>query len=114
MNPLAILLAISLLANVAFGYAYLGQRDTAVIATTETKQATGAAQECSKGVETLQDKAKQRHKEAAPLIEAAKQEAQAGNKRADEILSTPAAAPGDDCRSAQARVDAWWDKRGQK
>jgi hypothetical protein len=114
MNPLAIVLAISLAANALLGYAYLGKRDTAVVATERTEQATGAAQACSKGVDSLQKQASKRHADSAPRIEQAKQDADAGNQQADTILSTPAAVPGDDCRSAQARVATWWNERGQK
>lgn len=114
MKPLAIVLAISLAANAALGWAYLGQRDSAVVATTKTTQAEGVAQACSTGVKNLRAKADKRHADAVPQIEAVRQDAEASNKQADEILATPATVAGDDCRSAQARVSTWWNERGQK
>lgn len=108
MTPLTIALAISLALNAALGWAYLGQRDKAVVAVERTEQATGAAVACSAGVDDLQTKAETRRLEAAPKVEAAKQAAAAGNKRADVILATPASTPGNDCKSATDRVDAWW------
>ena len=113
MNPLAIVLAISLAANAVLGYAYLGQRDTAVVQTEKTTQATGAATACSEGVEDLSKAGTKRHKEAAPKVEAAAKRADVANKQADQILSTPAAVAGDDCKSAQARVDDWWATRAK-
>jgi hypothetical protein len=112
MSPLHIILAISLVANAALGWAYLGQRDTATVATTETKQADGVAQACTEGVKTLSVQASKRHAEGAPKVEAAVQQAEEAGKQAFEILTTPMAVPGDDCKSAQVTVDAWWSRKG--
>lgn len=112
MNPLGIVLAISLAANMALGWAYLGQRDAAVVAVERTSQATGAAVACSSGVDKLEKQAETRHAAAAPKIAAAKVAAVTAAKKADVILATPATAPGDDCKSATDRVDAWWADRG--
>lgn len=114
MNPLMVALAISIAGNCFLGWAYLGQRDTAVVAVERTEQATGAAVACSAGVDELQTKAETRRLEAAPKVEAAKQAAVAGNKKADVILTTPATTPGDDCKSAADRIDTWWADRGSK
>lgn len=108
MNPLAIILAISLIANAAFGYAYLGQRDTAVEAKTDVKHVAAAAQECSKGTEQLQQQSKQREADAAPKRAAAAKKADDHNRAADRILTTPPAVPGNACASAQADLDVWW------
>jgi hypothetical protein len=113
MNPLHVVLAISLAANAALGWAYLGQRDTATVATTETKQADGVAKACSDGVKALSNQAAKRHKEAAPKVEAARQQAEDAGKLAIEIISTPAAVPGDACASSQAALDAWWTRKAQ-
>ena len=110
---LAIALLASLAANGAMGWAYLGQRDTATVATTETKQADGVAKACGEGVKTLATQADKRHKEAAPKVEAARQQAEAHDKQADQILATPPAVPGDACASAQAVLDAWWARKAQ-
>lgn len=113
MNPLAYILAISMAANAALGWAYLGQRDKATTEAVQVQQVTTVAQECNKGTEDMAKQAVQRHAAAAPKIEAARRQAEAADKKADEILSTPAAMPGDDCKSAQARVDEWWQVRAK-
>lgn len=114
MNPLVIALTISMAVNIIVGAGYLAQRDATVQAKAETTQSDSVALACTQGVESLTTQATKRHKEAAPKVEAAKQAADTSNKQADKILSTPAAAPGDDCKSAQDRVDAWWTERGPK
>lgn len=113
MNPLAILLAISLIANAALGWSYLGQRDKAVSETVKTEQATGAAVACSAGVDGLQQQATTRHAEAAPKVDAAKRASVAANIKADVILAAAATTPGDDCKSASDRVETWWADRGK-
>lgn len=113
MNPLAIILAISLLSNAALGYAYLGQRDTATVAIVETRQATGAVIACTQATEGLETQAVKRKAAAKPKIEAAAKVAEGKDREADKILSTPAATQGDDCKSAQARVDNWWQERAK-
>jgi len=110
---LGLLLAISVAGNAFLGKAYLGQRDTAIVATTETKQADGVAKACTEGVKTLGVQAAKRHAEGAPKVEAAAQQAEEAEKQAIEILTTPAAVHGDDCKSAQATVDAWWSRKAQ-
>jgi hypothetical protein len=114
MNATAIVLAISLMVNAALGWAYLGQRDKTVVAVEKTGQAAGAAVACSTGVDTLAKQANTRHAEAAPKIEEAKRGAAVASMKADAILSTPATMPGDDCKSANDRVDAWWADRWTK
>lgn len=111
MSPTHIVLAISLAANALLGYAYLGQRDTATVAKVEQRQATGVALECSKGTEKLETAAAQRKTAAAPKIAAAQQQAQQHNRKADQIMATPPAVPGNACASAQAELDSWWETR---
>lgn len=114
MNQLGILLAISVAGNAALGYACLGQRDKAVVSVEKTVQATGAAVACSAGTESLVKKADERKAAAAPKIEAAKLVAAAANAKGDSILATAATTPGNDCKSASDRVDAWWVDRGSR
>lgn len=111
---LALLLSLSMTANTALGWLYLGQRDTATVATTETKQANGVAKACTEGVKTLGTQAAKRHVDGAPKVEAADKAAEEAGRQAFQILTTPAAVPGDDCKSAQATVDAWWQQRTTK
>ena len=114
MNPLAILgllLAISMAGNAFLGNAYLSQRDKAVTGEVKTEQATGVAQACSKGVDELAVRADERKKLAAAAMAEAKKQARTLDRQADAILATPPAAPGDDCASAQRRLDDWWEKK---
>jgi len=111
---LAVSLAISLAANAALGWSYLGQRDTAVVAKTETKQADGVSKACGDGVKNLAAQATKRHADAAPAVEAARKQAEDAGELAIQIISTPPAVPGDECKSAQAARDDWWERRTAK
>ncbi len=90
---------------------YVEQRDAATLARSDADHAAdkeslarGSADVCTKAVEALQlvgeglkSERDQARAQAAAVA--------AGRKvRADKILSTPAAVPGDACASAQARV----------
>jgi hypothetical protein len=120
-SPILIALAVSVAANAALGWAYLGQRDDATQAQTDLRnmqdQRDGASQlasECSASVDDLRKLADRRYIVAAPARAAAASAAQGHNQRADVILSTPAPVPGDACASAQARVDSWLQGRTTK
>lgn len=115
------LLGASLAANAALGWAYLGQRDMATAARGDVlamqQQRDGAqlaASECSDAVDDLRELADQRASQAAAARAEAAAVAIQHSKRADVILTTPAAVPGDDCRSAQVRVSEWLAGRLQK
>lgn len=120
-SPLIVALAISVSANAALGWAYLGQRDDTTEARTALRDMEGqrdgarqAASECSDSVDDLRELADKRARDAAPARAAAASNAQGHNQRADTILSTPAPVPGDVCASAQARVDSWLQGRTTK
>ena len=118
--PLLWGLALSIALNVALGWAYLGQRDKTTKAESEVtameQQRDGAravASACSDAVEDLRTVADQRAAEARTARAEAVAKASNNNKKADAILSTPAAVPGDDCRSAQVRVSDWLKGRAK-
>jgi hypothetical protein len=120
MNPIMIALAISLAANAALGWAYLGQRDDTTTAQTALRDMEGqrdgarqAASACSDSVDDLRELADKRAREAAAARAAAAGKAQGHNQRADAILAAPPKVPGDACASAQARVDDWLKGRAQ-
>ena len=120
MNPILIALAISVAANAALGWAYLGQRDETAAARADLRGMEGqrdgarqAASACSDSVDDLRELADRRGREAAQARSAASGKAQGHNKRADQILATPAPVLGDACASAQARVDEWLKGRAQ-
>lgn len=113
MNPVHIVLAISLAFNALLGWAYLGKRDEAVTHEVREQQATGVAMKCSEGTEKLETKAAQREEEAGPARKAAADKDRQHQVKAQQILSTPPAVPGDTCASAQAVVDDWWAGRAK-
>lgn len=111
---------LSIALNAALGWAYLGQRDktakaeSAVTAMEQQRDgAREAASTCSDAVEDLRNVADQRAAEAKSARAEAAARAKGHNKKADDILSTPAAVPGDDCRSAQVRVADWLKGRAK-
>lgn len=119
-SPIMWAAGLSLALNAALGWAYLGQRDkttkaeTAVTAMEQQRDgAREAASACSDAVEDLRTVADKRAAEAKAARALAAASARAHNKKADDILSTPAAVPGDDCRSAQVRVSDWLKGRAK-
>lgn len=117
MNPISIAvlvaLGLSVLGNIFLGNAYLSQRDTATTVKTETVFVRAAAEECSKGTEALASTAAANKAAAAPKTEAAAKVAAEHDKKADAILATPPAVPGDACKNAEAVIDAWWAGRAK-
>ena len=114
MNPAHIILAFSVLANAALGWAYLGQRDKTTKASADLTNmqqqrdgARGAASACSDAVEALQEQAAQRAAAAAPARAAAAKAAQQSDRRADYTLSLKPRNVGDACASTQALADDW-------
>jgi hypothetical protein len=118
---LGIALGLSVLANTGAGYVYLQQRDALTAAANNLEHAAGdtaiaraAADACSASVESLAASAAV----MASQLEAARADAaqRAGRHytKADKILATPAAVPGDACASAQKRVADLLAKRDQK
>lgn len=118
---LAVALGVSVLANAGAGYVYLQQRDALIVASNNLEHAAGdtataraAADACSASVEALAASAAV----MASQLEAARTDAaqRAGQHyaKADKILTTPAAVPGDACASAQKRVTDILASRNQK
>ena len=73
--------------------------------------AQGTALDCGNAVDELHKLSGQRAEEAATARATAATYAKAAAKRADVILSAPAAVPGNDCQSAKVRIDAWLQGR---
>lgn len=108
---LSLLLALSVAGNVAIGNAYLDKRDEVRDLTADRNQQRDAAQACSASVERIKTAAEKQTAFAAAAVAAARSAAVKRDERADQILSTPAAVPGNDCASAKARVDDWLSGR---
>ncbi|RYF80352.1 MAG: hypothetical protein EOO29_14175 [Comamonadaceae bacterium] len=83
------------------------------VLTAERDDARDAASLCSDAVDALRTLADQRAAEARRAQGLAQKAARQRQAVAQQILATPPAVPGDDCRSAQVRVDAWLQGRGQ-
>lgn len=62
-------------------------------------------------LESAERAAQERAEAAAEAIAKAQKDAQAAQRRADEILKRPPAVPGDDCASAKVRAHAWLEGR---
>lgn len=108
---LALALLLSALGNVALGLLYLRQRDAITLARSDASHAGDAASlarasadVCTKAVDALQLVNDGLRQERDLARQQAAAQARGHNARADKILATPAAVPGDACASAQARV----------
>jgi len=107
MNPIAALLLVSVLANAGLSWAWMSAHDEAIAARKDRDSARGAATACSDATEALQELADSRKVDADKARLAAKTSAKSRDQKADQIMSTPATTPGDDCRSASDRASAW-------
>ena len=110
---LALALLLSVLGNVGQGLLYLRQRDAATLARSDANHAgdtaslaRASADVCTKSVDALVDVNKGLQTERDQARQLAAKAARGHGARADKILATPAAVPGDACASAQARVAA--------
>lgn len=118
---LLIALGISAVGNIGLGWATVSQRDAKIEAQAKVKRIQSdlddsikAGEACTKSVEDLTKLADKRLLEATRAREAAKKAVRPLAQRADRNLATPAAVPGDDCKSAQIRVDGWLNERSAK
>lgn len=114
MNPILVALAISLAANAALGWAYLGQRDETTTAQANLRDmqgqrdgALGAASACSDAVDDLRALADKRAKDAAPARAAAASAARGHEQRADYTLGIKPRVQGDACAGLQSLGDEW-------
>jgi hypothetical protein len=112
-SALAALLAASVLVNIGLGRAWLAARDDAATAIGQRDTARADASACSDATDDLRALADQRAIEAQAARAEAAAQARTHQQKADAILATPPAVPGDDCRSAQLRVDNWLKGRAQ-
>lgn len=110
-NPWAIALMVSMLANAALGWAWLQARDAAATILVQRDDARSAASACSDATEALRELADAKALEAKRAQGRARAVAAQHARIAQDILATPAADPGDDCRSARIRIDAWLLRR---
>ena len=114
MNPLTVALAISVAANWALGWAYLGQRDDTTAAQGQRDQARADASACSDATENLRELAGKRSEAAAPARAAAAAIAQGLQQRADYTLGLQPKVAHDLCASMRSLGDEWLQERQTK
>lgn len=120
VSALGLALLASLAGNVLLTRAYLGQREAVGAAAERVKGAEGErdgarslANACSDAVQDLREQAEKRKSEADAARSLAAGKARDYERRADEILATAPAVPGDACASAQHQVDSWLQRRAR-
>ena len=77
----------------------------------ELALAQSASETCSASIAELEAQAKAREQAAADALAKAQKDAARHAKRADDLLRTPPAVPGNDCASAKVRARAWLEGR---
>lgn len=107
-------LALSLAGTAFVTDAYLGKRDELTKVEGQRAAISSAADACTQSVDGIRTAAAAQTKVALIATAAAKEKGKKLDAAADEILSTPATVPGDDCKSAQERAAAWLSRRAQK
>lgn len=107
MSPTTIILAVSIALNALMFWATTDAMESTAKAIAERDRARADATACSDATEELRDLADKRKAEADKARDAAKRAAASHEQRADAILSRPASVPGDDCKSAADRAEAW-------
>ena len=117
-RPLAIGLAVALAVACAalsmLAEDWLQTRDERLQATQRADDATRAGQSCSAGVTRLEALTRERANEAREALKEARRLATNHQGRAQQILASPPAVPGDACASAQAAFDDWMIGRQPK
>lgn len=113
MNPTTIILAVSIALNALMFWATTDAMESTAKAIAERDRARADATACSDATDALRLLADKRKTEADKASAAAKRAAASYEQRADAILARPASVPGDDCRSATDRAEAWLAGRKQ-
>ena len=110
-QPLLLALALSVAGNAALGWAWLHQRDRAVVAVDALDTAQAAGTVCTEAVNGLSKLATDRAAAAKTERAAARKAAGRLQQRADRTLATAPAVPGDMCKSMQRLGDNWLKER---
>lgn len=113
LAALAGAIALSVAANAALGWAWIGTRHELAKAVSERDATRALASACSDATDDLRNLADERAATARKAQASARGAAAAREELAHTILSTPAALAGDDCGSARVRVDRWLIERGE-
>lgn len=114
LTPLTVVagvLVLSLAGNGVMTRAYLTQRDNARSAMDQAERNLGVAKMCSDNTRELEQAGARQAAAAAATIAEAQAKALTAQRRAQVLASRPATRPGDDCGSAQDRIDQWMRER---
>lgn len=114
IGALLLLVACSLLANLFLFSGWQGEKSRADKAAADLVTANGQTEACNKSIAGLEDAAFKRGASAERARETAKRKAADLERQAQTELSTPATTPGNDCKSAQDRVDRILRQRAEK
>ncbi len=102
-----LVLVASLLANLWLWHAKGEEHDARVTAESKVDQANAQTKACNDSIGELEKQAKERDAENTALRKEAQNRRRSQESLAQQILSTPAAIPGDDCGSAKKRALDW-------
>jgi uncharacterized protein HemX len=102
-----IVLGLSLASNAALWHFLRGAQDERAAAEAKFDTQRQATEQCNASIDRLEQQAKQRDAENTELRKEAATRRRAQESLAQQILSTPATVPGDDCKSANDRVRNW-------
>lgn len=111
LTALIAALVVSLAGNGMLARGYLKQRDLAHAASEQAERNLDVAKQCSAGVESIQKASEDQVKQAELDVAAARAQADQARRRAIVSATRPATRPGDDCGSAQDRIDQWMRER---
>jgi FtsZ-binding cell division protein ZapB len=102
-----VILLASLAGNGLLWHQVTTEHDARTSAETKLGEANKATQTCNDSVTRLETEARERNDENAKLRQEAQNRRRAQESLAQQILSTPATTPGNDCKSASDRVRNW-------
>ncbi|UBB15404.1 hypothetical protein [Comamonas odontotermitis] len=114
MNPVHIVLLVSLALNGLLGWAYLGKRDDFTRATTSLNSVRTDLNACSDATEDLRELANRRAADAKKLRADAAAKAKPLERRADYTLSLQPRDPLNACSSMQHLGDEWLKGRAAR
>jgi hypothetical protein len=114
IGALLLLLTLALIGDLYLFQAWQADKERAVKAEADLGTANGQTKICNDSIKGLQDESFKRGELANKAREVARQKAAELERQAQSELSTPATTPGNDCKSAQDRVDRILRQRAQR
>lgn len=104
-------LLVSLAGNVVLGRGYVVQRDHAREALAQAERNLDVAKQCSASVQQLEQDGRVQRAAAEVELKAARAKSLTLQRQAQVLAARPATQPGNDCGSAQDRIDRWMRER---